>query len=44
MPLQHRDLWVTRHLTSELDARAMPEWKLLLYFLVITTFDWLQFY
>ncbi len=43
MPLTHRDFWDTRHLTSELGARAMPEWQVFLYFLTITTFDWLQF-
>jgi hypothetical protein len=43
MPLTHRDLWDTRHLTSMLGARAMPEWQVFLYFLAITTFDWLQF-
>jgi hypothetical protein len=43
MPLTHRDLWDTRHLTSVLGARAMPEWQVFLYFLAITTFDWLQF-
>jgi hypothetical protein len=43
MPLTHRDLWDTRHLTSVLGARAMPEWQGFLYFLAITTFDWLQF-
>src|SRR5262245_37529950 len=43
MPLTHRDLWDTRHLMSVLGARAMPEWQVFLYFLAITTFDWLQF-
>ena len=43
MPLNHRDLWDTRHVKSELAARAMPEGKVFLYFLAITTFDWLQF-
>ncbi|HEY3068268.1 MAG TPA: hypothetical protein VGL09_20960 [Methylomirabilota bacterium] len=28
---------------AELASRAMPEWKAFLYFLAITTFDWLQF-
>jgi hypothetical protein len=43
MPLNHRDLWDTRHVKSELAARAMPERTVFLYFLAITTFDWLQF-
>ena len=43
MALSHRDLWDTRHVTSELATRAMPETKVFLYFLAITTFDWLQF-
>jgi hypothetical protein len=43
MPLNHRDLWDIRHVRSELAARAMPEWKVFLCFLAITTFDWLQF-
>jgi hypothetical protein len=43
MPLTHRDLWDTRHLTSVLGARAMPERQVFFYFLAITTFDWLQF-
>jgi len=42
MPLNHRDLWDTRHVKSKLAARAMPEGKVFLYFLAITTFDWLQ--
>ena len=42
MPENHRDLWDTRHVKSELAARAMPEGKVFLYFLAITTFDWLQ--
>jgi hypothetical protein len=42
MPLNHRDLWDTRHVKSELAAGAMPEGKVFLYFLAITTFDWLQ--
>ena len=43
MALSHRDLWDTRHVTSELATRAMPETTVFLYFLAITTFDWLQF-
>ena len=43
MPLSHRDLWDARHVKSELAAHAMPEGKVFLYFLAITTFDWLQF-
>jgi len=43
MPLNHRDLWDTRYVKSQLAARAMPEWKTFLYFLALTTFDWLQF-
>jgi hypothetical protein len=42
MALSHRDLWDTRQLKSELALRAMPEAKVFLYFLAITTFDWLQ--
>jgi hypothetical protein len=42
MRLRHRDLWDTRHVKSQLAARAMPEGKVFLYFLAITTFDWLQ--
>jgi hypothetical protein len=42
MPLNHRDLWDTRHVKSELAARVMSEGKVFLYFLAITTFDWLQ--
>jgi hypothetical protein len=42
MALSHRDLWDTRHVKSELAIGAMPEAKLFLYFLAITTFDWLQ--
>ena len=43
MALSHRDLWDTRHVKSELAIRALPEAKVFLYFLAITTFDWLQF-
>jgi len=43
MPFNHRDLWDTRHVKSDLAARVMPEGKVFLYFLAITTFDWLQF-
>ena len=43
MALSHRDLWDTRHVKSELATGALPEAKLFLYFLAITTFDWLQF-
>jgi hypothetical protein len=42
MALSHRDLWDTRHVKSELATGAMPEAKVFLYFLAITTFDWLQ--
>ena len=42
MALNHRDLWDTRHVKSALATRAMPEAKIFLYFLAITTFDWLQ--
>jgi hypothetical protein len=43
MGLNHRDLWDSRHVRAALAARTMPEWKVFLYFLAITTFDWLQF-
>ena len=43
MALNHRDLWDTRHVKSELATRAVSEAKVFLYFLAITTFDWLQF-
>ena len=43
MALSHRDLWDTRHVKSELATRAISEAKVFLYFLAITTFDWLQF-
>jgi hypothetical protein len=43
MPLNHRDLWDTKHLKSELAANAISEGKLFLYFFAITGFDWLQF-
>ena len=43
MALNHRDLWDTRHVKSELATRALSEAKVFLYFLAITTFDWLQF-
>jgi hypothetical protein len=42
MALSHRDFWDTRHVKSELTTGAMPEAKVFLYFLAITTFDWLQ--
>ena len=42
MALSHRDFWDTRHVKSELATGAMPEAKVFLYFLAITTFDWLQ--
>lgn len=43
MPINHRDLWDTKHLKSELASHAIPEGKSFLYFLAITVFDWLQF-
>ena len=43
MTFNHRDLWDTRHVKSELAARAMPESKVFLHVLAITAFDWLQF-
>ena len=43
MALSHRDLWDTRHVKSALTTGGMPEAKVFLYFLAITTFDWLQF-
>ena len=43
MALSHRDFWDTRHVTAELATRAVSETKIFLYFLAITTFDWLQF-
>lgn len=43
MALNHRDLWDTRYVKSELATRAVSEAKVFLYFLAITTFDWLQF-
>jgi hypothetical protein len=42
MVLSHRDFWDTRHVKSELATGAMSEAKVFLYFLAITTFDWLQ--
>lgn len=43
MRLNHRDLWDTTHLKSELAANAISEGKLFLYFFAIIGFDWLQF-
>jgi hypothetical protein len=43
MPLNHRDLWDTKHVKSELAARAISEGKVFLYFFAIMGFDWLQF-
>jgi hypothetical protein len=43
MALNHRDLWDTRYVKSELATGAVTEAKVFLYFLAITTFDWLQF-
>lgn len=43
MPLNHRDLWDTTHVKSELAANAISEGKSFLYFFAIIGFDWLQF-
>lgn len=43
MFINHRDLWDTKHLKSELASHVVSEGKSFLYFLVITGFDWLQF-
>ena len=43
MPFNHRDLWSTAHIKAQLAAGPMSEGKTFLYFLAITSFDWLQF-
>ena len=43
MPFSHRDLWSAAHIKGQLASGPMPEGKTFFYFLVITSFDWLQF-
>lgn len=43
MFLNHRDLWDTKHVKSELAAHAISEGGVFLYFFAIMGFDWLQF-
>ena len=43
MPLDHRTLWSTNHVRSQLVADAISERATFAYFLVIMAFDWLQF-
>ena len=42
MPFNHRDLWSTAHVKTQLASGPMSEGKTFLYFLAITGFDWLQ--
>lgn len=42
MLLNHRDLWDTKQVKSELAAHAISEGKLFLYVFAIMGFDWLQ--
>jgi len=43
MYISHRDIWDTQYVKLQLTSGTMPEWKVFLYFLAITIFDWVQF-
>jgi hypothetical protein len=43
MPISYKDIWDTAHVKQQLRSETMPEWKIFIYFLAITVFDWVQF-